>query len=513
MIATIRKPSLVYSLRDYQQSLVDEVFTQWRQHRKVMLQLATGGGKTICLAAIANHFTSKGQQVLVIAHRQELLWQGKEKLEAITGQPCGIIKAGIKPSPLFPIQMGSIQTLVRRELPPAALVIFDEAHHCAASGYRQILDQYPEALILGVTATPVRTDGRGFEDIFDVLLCGVPISQLICQGHLSKYKIFASAKPIVVNAADVSNTAGDYDQQQLAESMDMQLIFGDLLEEWQKHALGKKTLVFAVSVAHSETIAELYRDQGIPAEHLDGTTPRQEREDILQRFRTDETLILCNCSIVSEGFDLPSVEVVQCVRPTQSLTLWLQLLGRALRPAPGKEYAIILDHTQNWMAHSLPDDERVWSLKGVEAQGGLLIQCSNCDHVYRPISQTEPISYCPNCGFANEVEVLGELGYDEQEEKERQGKHLVEGELVEIDTSIDPEAIRYLDELADIKKVKNYQPYWLYKRFLNRFKSPSIKELQHCASLCGYKTAWGWHRYVEIQEDRRVRELASKGKS
>lgn len=508
-------PQVSYLLRDYQQSLIQQVFAQWHSgHRRVMLQLATGGGKTVLFSALAREFTAKGEGVLVLAHREELLTQAKEKLEAVAGVPVGIIKSGYRVNPLFPIQVASVQSLIRREnWPDAALVICDEAHHSAAHSYTRIFDYYQKSYILGVTATPTRIDGQGFKYLYDSLVLGPSTAELIKAGHLCGFKVFAAKNTIKTKG--VRTTGGDFNQRQLAEAVDASLIMGDLIETWRKYALNKKTVVFAVDVKHSKQIAQAYLDAGIPAEHLDGETLTEERKAILERFRSGVTLILCNCGIISEGFDVPSIEAIQCVRPTQSLILWLQMLGRALRPAPGKDHAIIIDHTQNWLFHGLPDEEHKWSLDPISLGGNnWTVECLECSHIFQPLHhEQKPVrmkwdvaaramkpvmqATCPNCqslvefqqGTGRECVGMRIIHQDDQAEVE---------EVINLEAN--PLIVAELLRLKQQQEAQGYKPIWVYYKLVEQHQNIGLAELRKCAELLGYKPGWAWFKWQELQQ-------------
>ena len=362
-------------LRDYQVDLIAQIEAAIAQgHRRIMLQLPTGAGKTRCFVELAknhrfNPYAGGVHNCLIIAHRKELIDQAVEALKReLKNTPTigiGIIKAGEKPYPNRSIQVASIQTLIRRDFPPAGFVIVDEAHHAPAETYQKILEHYDQAIILGVTATPIRRDGKGFEDRFDILIKGPSISELTAKQYLCPYRLFAY--PIQkINLLDILVKAGDFDIDQLADAVATSEVRADLIETWEDYAKGKRTVIFAVNTKLSKEYTKAYCDTGYAAEHIDGKTPTDERDDILERFREGKTQILCNCSIVTEGFDLPELECVQVVRPTQSLSFWLQMVGRSLRTAKGKIAAIILDHTDNYKRLGLPDAERDWTLDGID---------------------------------------------------------------------------------------------------------------------------------------------------
>jgi superfamily II DNA or RNA helicase len=456
-------------LRPYQRSLVQKAFDAWHSgKRRVLMQLPTGGGKSVVLSAIARELQHEG--VVAIAHREELVLQLHEHLQRWCDFPVGIIKAGYPSNPLFPIQVASIQSLVRRELPKAGLAIVDEAHHSTADTYRKVLNSYPESKILGVTATPIRTDGRGFDGLFDYLVTGVSVKELIATGHLCPFKLYAADAPI--DTKGVRTVGGDYNQRQLANAVDVALLSGNLIVSYRQYADRKRCVVFAIDVEHSKEICDRYSSAGIPAEHLDGTTPSDERRAILDRFRSGKTLVLTNCGIVSEGFDLPAIACVQIARPTKSLSLWLQMVGRGLRPSQDKEYATILDHTNNWGIHGLPDANRIWTLEGVD-----------------PSTQCKRLMRSPN------GEVI--------ESEEPMAIAEAECELTEIseDEARLASELEELDRLQEVAKRYDYKLGWVAHKFIEI--DPSLEALRACAIACGYKPGWAWFKFSELKLRKR----------
>ena len=455
------------ALRDYQQSLIRLVYEKWDKGLlKLLMQLPTGGGKTIILAAIARNFFQRQEPILVIAHTEELIFQLRDALEQACGVLVGVIKAGVKVNPERLIQVASVQTLRNRALPPAALVIIDESHHAIAKTYRKIIESYPDAYILGVTATPCRTDGSGFDDLFDALISITNTRELIEQDHLCNYKLIAD--PNAISTKGIRTTGGDFNSRDLANAVDAIALSGNLISTYMLHAIGKKCVLFAINREHGRAIAKQFNVAGIPTEYLDGETPDEERKAIIERFRTGETLVLCNVNIVTEGFNLPNIEVVQVARPTKSLSLWLQMVGRGLRTAEGKQHALILDHTDNFARLGMPDAPHVWTLEGVTVA-------------------TERL-------------------------KRNKRTHLVEQyetEIIEVDAvllqevkAIDVEKLRLdhelkeLDRLFEIAAFNRYKPSWAAYEFLK--SKPSLKSLKVCAKKLGYKPSWAKYKFKEI---------------
>lgn len=455
-------------LRDYQHSAIQETFRSWHcGDRRALLQLPTGGGKTVIFAEITRQFVVKGSRVLVLVHREELLRQSIAKLQQVCQGEVGAIKAGYPETPLAPIQVASVQTLVKRpiDLEQFDLVIVDEAHHAAAGTYQAILEACPNAYHLGVTATPKRLDGKGLSDLFDCLIPGPSVRELIEQGHLSQYRMFAPAAAIETKG--VRSLGGDFNVGQLRQAALADGVMGAIVPSWLELAQGKQTVVFCVDIEHSQSVCEAFLEQGIVAAHLDGTIPTDERRNVLGAFRDRKITVLTNCGIISEGLDIPGIEAVQILRPTQSVSLYLQQIGRALRPVEGKEYAIVVDHTTNWVEHGLPDDEREWSLDGTEKR--------QRQHLER--SQNGEVREIEQCEISHDTSIR----------------------LAEVSGSADPELIAKLDALIKQQQRFGYKPGWVAYRFLEL--KPSVVELRICAGRLGYKTGWVRFALQQLQEE------------
>lgn len=492
-----------YELRDYQQALINDVQSCWQAgQRRVMMQLPTAGGKTVVVSDIAQQFTQRGEKVLFLAHREELLLQAKEKLEAITGCPSGLIKAGYRAKPEHPIQIASVQSLFRRQhWFEAGLVVVDEAHHSCAATYVSILGRYPNAYILGVTATPARSDGQGFKNQYDALVLGRSVRELIEAGYLCGFKSFAAKNRI--KAAGVKVTAGDYNQRELAKLVNTTLMLGDIVGSWKRHALGRRTVVFCVDVAHSKAVASAYWQAGYVSEHIDGETPDAERQAILNRFRTGETLILTNCGLISEGVDVPGIQAVQCLRPTRSLVLYLQMLGRGLRPSIDKDYLVILDHTENWVYHGLPDEEHEWSLDPISlGSDNRAVECPDCHHCFRPQSHElkSGRAICPNCGRTIQLEELGE-----GEAALRVIEHDEQTALEEINLESSPTVVALLQNLKHLQEQRNYKAVWVFYQLIEQYPNVGLEDLRECAKLLGYKPGWAWYKWQELQQQQASR--------
>lgn len=441
-------------LRPYQQAMIDEARAAYaRRVRAVLFQLPTGGGKTVTASTVVHGAAQKGSVTWWLTHRRELAVQASQTFHAL-GIPHGTVQSGHVSNPCAAVQVASIQTIVRRldQLAAPSLIIFDEAHHIGAASWDAIFHRFPLARILGLTATPWRLDGQGLGRWFGHMVSGPTPAELIENGSLSTYRLFAPAMP---DLTGVGTTAGDYQRGALAKAMDKPAIVGDAITHYTRLCPGKRAVAFAAGVENSRHIAAQFNSAGIPAEHVDGEMAAHERDAAVERFKAGQTLILCNADLFGEGFDVPAIEAAILLRPTKSLSLHLQQVGRALRPFPGKDVAIILDHAGNSLLHGLPDDPREWSLEDREkkrrgeAAEVSVRQCKECFFVYRPAPK------CPQCGYVPPVQV-------------RQIEQ-VEGTLTEV-RRVDAVAKRRavgkaqtLEDFMQIARERGYKPGWAHQ--------------------------------------------------
>jgi DNA repair protein RadD len=393
-------------LRDYQVDLVDRVREALRRTRRVLAQLPTGGGKTACASFMAHGAAQRGLPTWFICHRAELLTQTHLTFQKY-GIPHGMVGAGFKLDVGAPVQVCSIDTLKNRlhVLPPPKQRLWDECHHLGADGWREVQEARPDCYDIGFSATPERLDGQGLEDAFGEMVCGPQSSWLIEHQHLSDYRYFAPPPPANLVARGKGDGVGGQ-----SKILGQPKLMGDVVSHWQRHARGLCTVGFACNVAHSRAMVAAFQAAGIPSAHIDGTTPPDERRRIIRDFALGKIVVLWNVALIGEGFDLSAIAqmdvTIDCVilnRKTQSLSLFLQWVGRALRPAPGK-WAIILDHGGNREVHGMPDDDREWTLQGAVkgGKGGGAnddgppppITCTGC---FQQIKHPLP-DKCPTCG-------------------------------------------------------------------------------------------------------------------
>ncbi|MBV9829912.1 MAG: DEAD/DEAH box helicase [Alphaproteobacteria bacterium] len=362
--------------------------------RRILLVAPTGSGKTIMAAGIIAGATAKGKKTLFLAHLRELVGQAANKLEQV-GQDVGVIMAGRQPRPEAPVQVASTWSLHGRavrssvsELPFADVVVVDEAHHAPGRICSELIAKYPNATVIGLSATPCRGDGRGLGGIFEAMVECPSVKQLTEAGYLVPTNIFAPPPP---DLSAVKVRRGEFVESDLERTMNQQPLVGDAVVQWHRHNPDRKpTVVFAVSVRHSISVRDAFAAANVVAEHIDAQTPPDERKSILERLADGRVEVLCNVGVLLEGWDCPTVECLVLARPTKSLALYRQMVGRVLRPSPGKTSALILDHAGGCYMHGLPDDDIDWSLAPDR-------KVQNKAHVARGNGQMPALVSCPEC--------------------------------------------------------------------------------------------------------------------
>jgi len=391
-------------LRDYQESAVQAVRDSFRAgYKNTLLVSPTGSGKTVIFSYIAAGMARNNKRILIVAHRRELLKQISNALKKV-GVAHAVMTGGYRGVPTANVVVASVFTLVKRMkgIKPFDLIIGDEAHHFTPdSSWGKVVAGFPSARVLGVTATPERLDGKGLGQMFSDMVMGPTVAELTAQGFLSHAVVYAPSAP---DLDGVGTRMGDYVQKQLEEAMVKTVITGSAVKHYGKYAPGKKAIAFCVSVRHAKDVAAEFREAGFTASHIDGGMKEEERDGVLKAFEEGRVQVLTSCDLVSEGFDLPAVEVAILLRPTKSLGLYLQQCGRAIRPHPDKEKTIILDHAGNTARHGFIDDDREWTLADGFVQGRgkgdkaeTVRTCTACFAMHKP-SPT-----CPVCGYVYPV--------------------------------------------------------------------------------------------------------------
>ena len=455
------------TLRDYQSRAIHDLRCAYRQGaRAPLLVCPTGAGKTVMFSAITASAVDRGRHVLILVHRRELIRQASEKLTS-AGVAHGVIAAGVTGA-AHPVQVASVQTLARR-LPvidwQPDLIVIDEAHHAVAGTWQTILEHWPDAYRLGVTATPVRKDGRGLCSMFDHLVNGPSVASLTNHGYLCSARIYAP--PPAADLSGLHVRAGDFRPEEITERLDRPTVTGDAIDHYQRLCNQKRAIAFCCSTKHAASVTAAFNQRGVPAATLLGETPTDQRDQLVRQFAAGTIHVLVTVDVVSEGFDCPSAEAAILLRPTQSEGLYLQQVGRVLRPSPGKPHALILDHVGNVHRHGFPDDDRGWSLEDrpKRGKGGpaapSVRTCEQCFAAFPP----QPT--CPVCGAACAPALARRLDQ-------------VDGELQELKR----EAVR--------------------QRVAERKGARTISELIKVGIARGMKNPAGWARHVYLARQQRA---------
>ena len=467
-------------LRDYQLQLLADLRAALRTHRRVCAVMPTGAGKGQTIGAIARGAAGKGRRVLVLAHRAELIEQLSATVRAW----------GLEPDLIAPgqqlqgrqVAVGSVQTVVRRlaQLPAPDLIIQDEAHHLVSgNSWGRIINAWPGAHLIGKTATPERLDGKGLGveagGFFEALVLGPSAAWLVEQGWLARPRVFSW--PGARNSK-LRRRMGDFDLELAARAFGDRAAIGDAVSHYRRRLHPATAICFCCTIQHAEQLAGAFRAAGIRAAAVSGGTPAEERRRLIAGLGTGEVEVLTSCMIISEGTDIPSVGGAILMRPTASLSLYLQMVGRALRPAPGKHEAVILDHVGNAHRHGLPTDEREWNLAGRRKREGVSIPIKDC-----------PLCFCSCPSAAQQCPDCGHLFLCEERDEQRRGLQQIEGELVEI--------------IAGAHRPKPRQQQ------RPRRRSPSagcrtFEQLQQREQERGYKPGWAKHVWAARQRALQV---------
>lgn len=482
----------IINLRDYQELAISGVREAFRaMYKNVLLVLATGAGKTICFSYIAKAAAEKRKNVLILAHRDALIKQASAKLRDY-GVPHGIIMAKFTPDPHQRVQVGSVQTLIKRlkkvTFKPD-LIVIDEAHLSAAKSYRDILQHFDTALVLGVTGSPIRLDnkplGREYGGIYDTLVQGIAPSNLMAQGFLVRPVVYAPLERL--DLSGIKKSKGDLDTAALAEVVDKPVITGSAVAHYKRICPDAPAIAWCVTIEHAIHVAEEFRAAGIPSAMLCGDHDGNERDRVGKELQSGKIKVVTFVGILVEGVDWPAIGCIILLRPTLSLSSYLQVIGRGLRPVylPGaplgtakerlaaiansrKPCCYVLDHGGLTFRHGMADEDREWSLEwGEKKKAGKakpkddpvdVIQCKQCFGVFAPAD------ICPHCGAPVEV---------------RSRKlDVVDGELQEITQDM-AEAMRKqkrrevgqartLDDLRKIEAQRGYTPGWADHVFKSR---------------------------------------------
>lgn len=457
----------MYQLRDYQTDLINKIVDSMKHgHKRIIVQSPPRTGKTVVMAEIARRTTLNGNSVMFLIHRKEVLQQAVNTFYQ-QGVNMRLLKAGM------------VQTLTRHVdvLREPRLILIDEAHHVLAKSYQRILKQFPKAIVLMFTATPIRTGKQQLDLIADDIIVGQSIKELTKQGFLAPFDYY-SIDDIDSKKLKKSST-GDYTQNSMDQAVSHK-IYGHIVDNYKRLANGKQAVIFTYSVESAKRISSEFSAANIKACELDGSTEANSRDEVVKQFREGKITVLVNVNLFTEGVDLPDVDCVIMARPTQSLSLYLQFSMRCLNPRKGKR-AIIIDHVANWKTFGLPNSDRDWKnaivttdkrnrkIKNSVSEGPQITQCDYCFAVVE-VKEIKD-GKCPMCGHPIKVhdpfkETNDRLIKIKQEQEIKKRKKLLDKVIT--------------DDLY--KKVATKQVYEL----------KSLKELQIYAKLRGYKPGWSF---------------------
>lgn len=490
-----------FKLRPYQTQMVTETRDALRDVQSVLDYMATGGGKTAISGFMSGSASRRNKKVIFGVHRKELIKQTAKTFDKV-GIPFGIIANGFTGDRRQNVQIASIQTLQKRLdwYGTPDLYIVDEAHHAGAATWAEVIDRYKGvgSKIVGLSATPERLDGEGLGQWFDRMVVGPSTGWLIDQGFLSPYRLFA---PTVPDLSGIKK-GKDFNKGDLSDRMSGTKIIGDVVKHYRELAHKRKAMVFCVNVKHSLAIVEQFQAAGYRAAHIDGESTN--RDELIKAFEDGRIEILSSVDLVSEGFDLPAIEVAILCRPTHSLSLFIQQVGRVLRPvyargfdletqlgriaaiaAGPKPFALILDHSANTIdrdkggrGHGLPDDEREWTLAGREKKGRggkgaddvdavTTRQCPSCFRVHKPAPS------CPQCG--HDYPTMGRTVEE------------LEGELQEVERNA-----------AKIERKRD------------QAKANSVEDLVALGRARGMKNPQGWAKHIIEARERKTEKRYSR---
>jgi len=487
----------------------------------------TGSGKTYTFTYMAHKAWKRGKKIVVVCHKESILDQISDTFTAFD-IPHGIIKGSRKKDLAQPVQVCSVQTLTRRLAAgklslEADLVIMDEAHHAAAGQWSYLFDYFKGAYFLGATATPCRLDGKGLGELFEFMVLGPTVKELINLGNLVMPKVFRPDEPI--DLTQVGTSMGDFNKRELAIAVNKAKITGDVIANWKEKAEGLPTVVFCTSIDHCEQVSKEFNLAGYKASWVDGRMTSELIAKKLKQLGSGEITVLCSCNLISEGTDIPAIGCVIQLRPTKSLSLYLQMVGRGLRPCEGKDHCIILDHVDNFQRHGHPAQDREWSLEMTKEKkkGGLLVkECKECFAVFIPDEQYKEDKCCPECGENLEEDKIknrmigkvdGELreateeeAKEVQEELERQNKRLEAAKL----KSMAVGRAGSLVELYDIAVERGYQRGWIFYRF----KDKVLKAFDKCKGdsnkLFKFQNHWELMQWDTVSKATLERAITKK---
>lgn len=497
----------MFKLRPYQEQAIEKSRRSIRAgNKRIILQASCGAGKTIMAAEIVRCALVKNKRVIFLVHYRQLAHQAMERFNAYgMADQVGYIMAGEEPHLERPVQIISAQTYsnrlqladleINKWFAKADLVFYDECHFSIAKTRKAILDLYNDtAIIIGLTATPCRSDGRSLGTIYQDIVSCIGISDLTREGYLVPVTYYgAKEKP---DLKHIPLTGGDYNQKVLGERVDKKKLIGDILENWLRIAPDRQTIIFATNVKHSQHIQETFEEKGIKIAHIDARTPDNKRQHVLEKFANGDIQVVTNCNVFSEGFDCPVASCVIIAKPTKSYLRFVQMGGRGLRPFPGKQDCILIDHARVISTHGFIDDPVVWNLNGTDKVWKKTktkkkekepIECTECRTLFRG-------SICPRCGL--KIKIYGKKIATTKE----QLKQLTKGKTKQKKkrTYTMEEKRLFYGQLKLVCKEKNYKEGWIAHKYRCKYGVWPVKMqgVEPKASTLSFKN---WLTYQSIK--------------
>ena len=478
LFAPSSRPTI--TLRDYQSQAAVDVRQALREARtaerkgRVILQSETGSGKSYIAGWMIREAVERGMSCWIVVHRRELMNQFAETLWNL-GVRYSFIASKRPYDPRAKVHICLINTLVRRmrNLPKPGMVVFDECHHSTANMWLKVIEACAEAWMIGLTATPARGDGIGLGAAgWDAIVRGPSMPWLMQRGHLCDYEIIGSKRGLL-DMSKIRSRAGDYAKGETVDYMEKAKIVGDAILEYKKHVGGKTCLVYCVTRIAARSVRDRYRAAGVNAHYVGGDTPASQRDLVMQLFKTGDIPVVVSVDLFGEGLDAPGLHAVQFLRPTRSLPLYRQMVGRALRPEEGKDKAIVLDPVGNTLRHGLPEDPYNWTLDGKKTSSKTpnepVLHLAHCEFCFAIFLRSK--GHCPRCGTKvppkkeAPKEVEGELEKLRKEEirKARMAKHRAE----------ERQAWTF-EDLVVLAISRGYKPGWAAGRWMGRNRKKGL---------------------------------------
>ena len=430
----------MFILRNYQKKLISDLKQSLMSgNHNVVVQSPAGSGKTVTMAAIAKGATDKHNDVLFIIHRREIVEQVKQTFKAY----------GVDMTLCY---VGMVQTVTRRleKLDKPQLILVDECHHALAKSYTRIFEYFEQANVVGFTATPIRLSGQGLSKVFDDLILGPQIDWLIDNNFLAPYEYY-SVK-LIDDKKLKKNSTGDFSSKSM-DSASKNIIYGDVIKTYKRVASNTKTIIYTYNVESSKKVSDEFNKAGYSSLQVDGKTSKKLREQAMNDFKTGKVKILVNAELYGEGVDVPDCQTVIMLRPTESLSLFIQQSMRCMRYRPNKT-ATIIDHVANYSRFGLPDSKRYWTLKDrnktrkkSNTDSIAIKQCPKCFFVMKGSP-----SICPNCGESIKPDSV------EMDVKKDVNLQVITNYIVTKKVS----ELHSYKELQEYAKAKKYKNGWVY---------------------------------------------------